>query len=298
MSVGRHVRVTAPAKVNLGLEILGRRRDGYHEIRTIMVMLDLADVLDVAVVAGGRGTTVTGVPGVTQSDNLVVRAAERFAESTGIEAAHAIAVTKRIPSPAGLGGASADAAATLVALNMLHGGPLGAIDMESVSASLGSDVPFFLGAPIAHVSGRGTELMGLPQVHGHLVIAVPRTGMAAKTATLYSLLSAEDFSDGSRTGELVAAIKQGRDIDPELLENAFERPLAALAPDAVGMDDAMREAGCPHVALSGAGPAHYALFDDEQAARTTAMALQARVGPEVTVIVTRFRHEPVAVEPS
>lgn len=292
MTPVHRARILAPAKINLGLEVIRRRNDGYHDIRSILAMVDLADELEI-VISDHPGTRVAGMPDVPAGDNLIVRAADRFTAATGIPAGYDIAVTKHIPSPAGLGGASADAAATLVALNALHGEPLGVHELAAAAAGLGSDVPFFIRSTVAKVSGRGIELVPLPSIDGTMLIAAPKIAMAAKTATLYRMLTPADMTDGSRVEALAGSITAGVPIDPALLGNAFARPLMELVPEVARVKEQMQQAGCPAVALSGAGPAHYALFRDKEQAATAAHRLRDAVGPGVAVHVARFRQHPL-----
>lgn len=291
-------RVLAPAKINLGLEILGRRPDGFHEIRSVLAMVDLVDEITITHVPGRSQPDLRGVPGVAVDDNLIARAVMLFSRFTDTPRGYDIRVVKRIPAPAGLGSASSDAAATLLALNDMHGRPVNFDQMHALAAMLGSDVPFFLGAPVAAVRGRGTDLLPLPTISGHVLIATPRIALDAKTTRLYGLLAPDDFSDGSTIHQLTAAIINGDPIDPACLGNAFERPLRALAPATRILVDQMRLAGCSHVALSGAGPAHYALFHDRASAEWVAATLRSGVGSDVQVHVASFRARPLAAEPA
>jgi 4-diphosphocytidyl-2-C-methyl-D-erythritol kinase len=181
MTGPRHARVLSPAKINLGLEILGRREDGYHEIRSVLAMVDLVDEISISTADDLCSTRLDGVPGVAVENNLILRAVSRFAAFTGVSSAYDIHVHKRIPAAAGLGGASSNAAATILALNAMHGSPIGEPDLHALASELGSDVPFFLGSPVAAVSGRGTDLAPLPALHGVVLIAVPRIDLPGKT---------------------------------------------------------------------------------------------------------------------
>jgi 4-diphosphocytidyl-2-C-methyl-D-erythritol kinase len=295
MTIARRASISAPAKINLGLEILGRRDDGYHEIRSILAMVELADDLEFTR-SEHPGARATGMSDIPAADNLIVRAAESFASAIHSDVGYDIAVTKHIPSPAGLGGASSDAAATLLALNAMHGEPLGQDALMEVASSLGSDVPFFLGSPCAKVSGRGTDLQPLPSLSGSVLIATPIVSVTAKTATLYRMLGPGDMTNGACVEVLSRDIAAGKEIDAGLLANAFARPLQALVPEVALIAEEMRLAGCESVALSGAGPAHYALFADEDSAVSAAKHLQRIVGGDVAVHLTRFRRQPLRAE--
>ena len=162
----RALRVVAPAKVNLFLRVLGRRPDGFHEIETAVLPISLADRLEVIAEAGpdlelslelsGTAELVDGVPG--DRTNLVVRAAAALAERSGVRGSAAIRLEKRVPSAAGLGGGSADAAATLRSLNDLWSCGLDDDALREVAATVGSDVPALLGPGPWLARGRGERV--------------------------------------------------------------------------------------------------------------------------------------------
>jgi 4-diphosphocytidyl-2-C-methyl-D-erythritol kinase len=296
MTGNRSVVVTAPAKINLGLEILGKRDDGYHEIRTIMATIGLVDTLRVTVIPDRQDTRIGGVDGVEPGDNLISKAVAAFADETGMVLGYDIDVDKRIPSPGGLGGASTDAASTLMALNATNGTPLPTERMYALAARIGSDVPFFLGSPLALARGTGTELEPLPSLSGFVVLIVPRIRMAAKTATLYGALEPSDFTDGSRTDVAVRAIHDGRLPDPALLANAFTRPLYVIDPNLASVAGRVLAAGAPHVAVSGAGPGHYVLCPDQVEADDLAETLRAEFDDDTLVTVAPLHAAPTSVQ--
>ena len=296
MSAGTSAHVHSPAKINLGLEITGRRQDGYHEIRSVLAMIDLVDDLWVTLNAGLPNSRVIGIPEVTAEDNLILRAITAFKSRANIKNIYDVCVRKQIPAPSGLGGASSNAAATLLALNVLHGHPLSEDELHFLGAQLGSDVPFFLGSAAASVSGTGTSLTPLPAPCGYVLIVVPSLDLPAKTATLYSMLTPRDFTDGRRAEEIGEHVSRGRAVPAGLLHNAFERPLEIIAPDIRNLVKRMAEAGCPHIALSGAGPAHYTLFSEEGAASEVARLMSGRLKPGERLLTAPFRATPLSVE--
>lgn len=292
----RTVQISAPAKINLGLEILGRRDDGYHEIRSVLAMVDLVDDLTFEIEDASSETIINGVDSVDPSDNLIMIAIRAFSERAGTTSAYSISVNKRIPAPAGLGAASSNAAATLIALNAMHDEPLRPSELQQIAAKIGSDVPFFLGSPTALVSGRGTELTALPAIEGWVLLVVPRLALSGKTVHLYGMLTPGDFTDGVTIQQIAGRISRGEGITPNLLTNTFVRPLREIVPDIVPLADQMLQAGCRHVALSGAGPAQYALFGDKASAEAVAFRLRNAVEHGVLIAVTPFRTSPVTVE--
>ncbi|HWV22794.1 MAG TPA: 4-(cytidine 5'-diphospho)-2-C-methyl-D-erythritol kinase [Thermomicrobiales bacterium] len=278
----RTVRLEAPAKINLGLEILGRRDDGYHEIRSILAMIDLADTLTVTSADKGQPSSIVGMD-LDGEANLIGKAAELLRLDL------AVTIEKRIPMAAGLGGASADAAATLLAGNALTGEPRPPFELCELASSIGSDVPFFLGSPCALASGRGTDLAPLPVPEVWLVLVSPDIAIPGKTARLYGELQPEDFTDGKLIREQAERLRRGAPVAPALLHNAFSDALLRIAPEVADLQRLMRQAGCPFAALSGAGPTHYTIVPSAEQATAIAARLKEHSGPRTKVFVTRFR---------
>ena len=153
------ISLTAPAKINLSLRILGKRSDGFHELETLLAPIGLADTIEVSHGTGHGITLTCNDPELpTDSNNLCVKAAEAFRVATGLDHGIAITLLKRIPHGAGLGGGSSDAAAVLKGLNELFDQPLVNEELHQIAASLGSDVPFFLASGPAWCRGRGEIL--------------------------------------------------------------------------------------------------------------------------------------------
>ena len=268
---GIALKVHAYAKVNLTLEVLGRRTDGYHEVRTVLQTIDLADTLHVTPGDGIRFHSSDS--GLNGPANLVYRAAEALRQETGESRGADIYLEKRIPVGTGLGGGSADAAATLMALSRMWGLGLDNGRLLDIASTLGADVPFLLDGGTALGTGRGDQVAALPPLPPRwMVLACPPDpypgnprNPAPKTARLYSMITQCDYTDGNRTAALVASLHAGGDTEA-LAYNAFER----VAPVAFGglaeTWTVLREAaalyagrqagpGCPH--LSGTGPAIY-----------------------------------------
>lgn len=154
--------ISAPAKINLSLRVLGKREDGFHEIDTIMVKLPgLADQLEFRESADFSFTCDNhSLP--PDEENLVVKAVRAFESATSIPCRHSISLKKLVPHGAGLGGGSSDAAATLSALNQLNGHPLTVADLHELAGSLGSDIPFFLVTGAFRCTGRGEIIQAIP----------------------------------------------------------------------------------------------------------------------------------------
>lgn len=291
-------RLSAPAKVNLTFEALGRRADGYHEVRTVLHAISLADEiafapadeLSLAVEPPEEGAFSSAASAPAGDDNLVLRAARLLRREAGVKAGAAIRLRKRIPVAAGLGGGSSDAAATLRGLRRLWRLDLDADALRELAAQLGSDVPFFVTGGAALAEGRGESLTPLPPAQGSVVVMAPppdgdgvgkaRDGDASrnpvapsdgadvgKTAAMYALLQTEHYSDGRASDELEQRLRAGAPASDwgGALTNAFE----AVAPQAHPLYAAMREAfeaeGLRPL-LCGSGPAMFALAPDAPAA--------------------------------
>ena len=244
----------ARAKINLALHVRGRRADGYHALETVFAFVDLADEV-VVTPADQPGLTLTGpFGGAIQGDNLATAAAECFGRG-----AHHIALDKRIPVAAGLGGGSADAAAVLRALARLHGVALDDPELFRCAEAIGSDVPACLAGVTAFGRGRGELLEPVPGMPGTPVLLVnPRVAMS----------TAEVFRrwDGVDRGPLGA--------DPLLGRNDLEAPARQVAP-VIGEVLALLDAqpGTRLVRMSGSGATCFALFEDAGACSAAAAAM-------------------------
>jgi 4-diphosphocytidyl-2-C-methyl-D-erythritol kinase len=280
--------VLAPAKINLTLEILARRDDGYHNLRSVMVPVGLADELEFEP-AGGFAFACE--PPVPAADNLVVTALGRIGLSG---APIAVTLRKRIPVGAGLGGGSSDAAAVLrAAMSPVLAGA-GAHDWVAVARELGSDVPFFLVDGPALVEGTGERVTAL----GHapawwVVLAVPPVHVA--TGPAYALLARQRAAQpaATRPRSASASLRCGEALQrsdyPTVLAtmtNDFEPIVRDAYPEVDATLRALDAAGAPGRAmLSGSGGACFALFADEAAARAFAQRLQPG---DATVYVVPF----------
>ena len=256
-------KLAAPAKINLTLEVLGKRPDGYHEIKSIVQAIDLADELDFSPAEGLEISA--GLPGWDGGKSLVSKAAKLLRERCGGSGGARVRVTKRIPLMSGLGGDSSDGAAALTGFNRLWGLGLSTPELMEMSAALGSDVPFFFSGGTALIEGRGevvTPLRAFPP--GWVVLLLPPVAAGnGKTARLYGSLKKEDFSDGERTEKFAEALLVGGKIPPDLFGNAFERTASALWPEIEEYRWRFLEAGARRVDLSGAGPALFSLHQNQ-----------------------------------
>ena len=264
--------VSAPAKVNLFLELHTRRPDGFHSLETLLLPVSLFDTLEVRKTSGPAITILCDTPGVpTDATNLVARAAAELARHVGQELGAEVRLTKRIPHAAGLGGGSSDAAAMLVALDAIYQLRTSPELLREIAATVGSDVPAFLVGPAAWCTGRG-EIVSPAPVGGpiHLVIVKPHTGLS--TAAVYGrcTLPASPLSGDEARASLASG--DVRRIAASLF-NRLATPAEMLAPGLVAIREALLTAGACAATVSGSGSAVYAVCADAESARRIASGL-------------------------
>lgn len=250
-------------KINLTLEILGKRADGYHAVRSVMQTVGLADRLEVT--AAEELSLTCSDPALATQANLVYRAARLLHAECGVHAGAALHLEKHIPVAAGLGGGSSDAAGTIISLNRLWNLRLTLRDQQRLAANLGSDVPFFLTGGTALATGRGERITPLPPLPPCWVVLVPLPH-GLSTANVYGAVDPADYSSGVVTADTVAAIQRGTFSPQTSWHNALERPARALAPAIAAAQAALLDAGAPRAHVSGSGPTVFTITQDEVAA--------------------------------
>ncbi len=258
----------SPCKVNLVLNILGRREDGYHELESIMLPVPLTDVLEFRKRPSGIDLTCNHPELPVDRGNLVFRAAERFLAEAGVSDGVEVRLEKRLPLAAGLGGGSANAAVTLRALNELFGKPLEDARLEVLAAGLGSDVPFFLQDGPAWVTGRGERVETLEPFQAlkgsGLVLVHP--GFGVPTAWAYQALAGyPDAMTGQpgRAAEWVATVRSGdRAAACRQLYNSLEAPVLPKYPLLRIVQDFLKAEGALGVLMSGSGSTTFAVTKD------------------------------------
>ncbi|MCC6627455.1 MAG: 4-(cytidine 5'-diphospho)-2-C-methyl-D-erythritol kinase [Chloroflexi bacterium] len=271
-----------PAKINVGLEIVGRRPDGYHELVTIFQAIALADTLTVA--PAGDLSLVCSEPALATDDNLVLRAARLLQAATGVRQGAGLTLTKRIPAAAGLGGGSSDAAGALRLLNELWATRLTTDDLVPLATRLGADVPFFLRGGTALATGIGDRLTALPDgLPLWLVLLMPPVAIEGKTARLYRSLTPADWSDGARTRMQADRLRTGQALDPALIANAFARPLRELFPPLAAAETMLRQVGATTVFPAGSGPTLVALVAGRAVGDAVVECLKQRGHPAQVV---------------
>ena len=259
------IRLKAHAKINLTLEVLGKRDDGYHDIVSVLQTIDLADELRFE--PHPEIVVECDATNIQPEENLALRAALALREALGEERGAKITLTKRIPTAAGLGGGSSDAAATLLGLSRLWEQDMSPSDMGAVARALGSDVSFFLFGGAALVEGRGEIVTPLPELsETWAVLATPPIELPNKTVRLYGALAESAYTFGAATRGLVEALRAGRGLTPDQIFNAFESVAGGIFPGFTEYRESLIDAGAPSVHLAGSGPTLFALAEDAEEA--------------------------------
>jgi len=267
------MRFRAHAKLNLGLQVLGRRPDGYHELRTVLQSISLHDA--VSVTTGGDGVDVAcddaAVP--DGEANICHRAASAFRERAGIADGVSVRIAKRIPAGSGLGGASADAAATLIALSAICGDSGAPEIPDELAPQIGADVPFCLAGGTALAMGIGERIQPLAR-NCALWFVVAKPPREVGTAWAYGLLDETGAGEYDAEQDLLSPLARG---DVELvarsLGNAFWQPVATELPELRAIRERLLAAGALGSTLTGSGSAVYGLFASAADAERAALEL-------------------------
>jgi 4-diphosphocytidyl-2-C-methyl-D-erythritol kinase len=268
------VSVLAPAKINLTLEVLGERPDGYHEIRSLIQTIDLCDRLQFRLSRNIKFHCDS--PSFAWEESLMSRAIALLQQVTGCSKGATIELAKRIPLGSGLGGDSSGAAAILSGLNKLWQLGLSAKELLELAPRLGSDVPFFLYGGTALVEGRGEKITPLPPLPQHWVVLmipdVPR--LPEKTKRLYARLKTNHYTDGQITENFLKALREGGKIKPSLLFNTFENVAYEQFPGLKVYKEHFIKLGAQDVHLAGSGPALFTMLKDKTQAERIYESLQ------------------------
>jgi 4-diphosphocytidyl-2-C-methyl-D-erythritol kinase len=267
------ITLLAPAKINVALAVIGKRDDGYHELRSVVATIDLADRVRVA---PHRRLEVRIAPdvGAPAGEDLASRAVRAMARAAGREPAAFVHIRKRVPVAAGLGGGSSDAGAVLRALASIW--KRDDVDLVAIGATIGSDVPFFAsGARVAFVRGRGERVDPLPDTAAtHVVIVRSHARLATKD--VFDELQAADRGAAGAADVLRDAFSRGT-VTPQLLRDSARNdllgPAVRLCPEIAEARSRAAEHGIT-LALSGSGPTLFAVADDRRDALRVARILR------------------------
>ena len=280
--------VSAYAKINLTLEVLGRRADGYHEVATVFQEIDLKDTLSFE---EHRGISLDyDHPDLESPQNLALEAARLLQEAAGSWKGVAISIKKGIPIAAGLGGGASDAAATLRALNELWGLGLSLDQLLRLASRLGSDTAFFLYGGTALGEGRGERVSPLPPFPPSWVVLFrpPVNVPPSKTERLYASLDPSYFSEGQFTRRVVALLNQGGEPPPSSFFNTFERVSFTAYAGLEVYWQRFYALGADNVHLAGSGPTLFTMVRDKARGEGIYRSLR-RGGLEAYLVQTMAR---------
>lgn len=271
------IKIFAPCKINLCLDVTGKRADGYHNIKSIMQTVSLYDEITVNF-ADEIKLYCSDETLPTDSGNLAYRAAELFFKETGISGGVEISITKNIPVASGLAGGSTDAAGVLKALNELYGSPMSMNLLAEISAVLGADVPFCVKGGTCICEGIG-DIMTPIESRLKFSLVIARGGEGVSTPTAYKTLDAmfgENISrDGGRCSALISALSDG-DLSEALknMYNVFESAVLESHSCASLLKDTLYNNGADFAMMSGSGPAVFGIFTDEEKAKNAVQSLK------------------------
>jgi 4-diphosphocytidyl-2-C-methyl-D-erythritol kinase len=266
--------IKAPAKVNIRLKVIGRRPDGYHELVSIMVPVDLFDILEIRTPFDGQIQITCKDPDVpVDESNLIYRAAWLFMSRTGIDDGALINLNKNIPVAAGLGGGSSNAAATLLALNRIYSSPLSDSDLHALAVKLGADVPFFLNCRPSLARGTGDILEPIPNWPElwYIIIVPP---IKISTSWAYRNLKLELTTD--EYAYIYNLLKKGVYNISHILENDLEKVTSTSFPIINTLKKSLMDAGAEGAIMSGSGPSVFGIFLTHEKAALAKDALFSR----------------------
>lgn len=259
----------APAKLNLFLHVVGKRADGYHLLQTVFVFVDHGDVLRFRIRTDGQIRRINSIEGVTEEQDLVVRAARKLQAHTGSSLGADIELDKRIPLGGGLGGGSSDAATTLLALNHLWNTGLERQELEALGLQLGADVPVFVFGRSAWAEGVGEQLQAVDREDFYALVLTPPAQVPTQEVFAAPDLTRDTnplkMADFSAGGLLNFCARQRNDLESVVLRRSPEvaRHLAALEQ---ASESSLLAPGGRKARMTGSGACVFALFRTESEA--------------------------------
>jgi 4-diphosphocytidyl-2-C-methyl-D-erythritol kinase len=285
--------VFSPAKINLYLRVLGRRPDGYHELETLMLPLGFGDEITLRPQVNGLTLECDNPSLPTDDSNLALCAARRLAERCGVKRGARIALTKRTPLAAGLGGGSSNAAAVLLGLRQLWGLQVDDSILHELAAGMGSDINFFMAGGAAVCRGRGERIEAIPcKLSAPILLVNPGFGISTKWAYENWGKAAVESRLTAHPPEVSLLLRALAEDDlaavSRCLFNSLEAPSIRKFPVLELIKNAMRDDGASGALMSGSGATVFGLFADPKAAEKSALRVREQFGPSMWTKVTRF----------
>jgi 4-diphosphocytidyl-2-C-methyl-D-erythritol kinase len=265
------MEIQSPAKINLFLEVTGKRPDGYHNLSTLMCCIGLYDSISLSF--GGKKTTVNcSHPNVPEDEtNLAFRAARLFFDNANISEGVDIVIDKKIPVGAGLGGGSSNAAAVLKALNIFYDSPLQENVLMETGKSIGADVPFFIYGKPAHATGIGDILTPYPHLAAHPILLI-YPSIPVSTAQVYKKMNLRLTKNKKINTKIDFKLNWGRGAS-KLLYNDLETVAFEICPEIKKAKVALLQSGAMGALMSGSGSAVFGIFENLENAKQALNAL-------------------------
>lgn len=265
----------APAKLNLHLQVGGRCSDGFHEIKSLFIMVDLYDEISTRSLKTGNNCRITGSFNCDVENNLIYKAWDGFCQKAGRRFGVEFIVEKKIPSFAGLGGGSSDAAAALKSMNMLFN-VFSEVELAVIAAQTGSDVPFFLSFPAALIGGRGEQIKRLNNAR-ELYFVLINPGVDISTADAYGWIDSCGYRDTVfLSDELISGVYNGSLSGYRMFINDFADVLEARFDIFSAMIDELYKSGAVYSNVTGSGSAVFGMFESLKEAETAENKLKNR----------------------
>lgn len=285
------MRLRALAKINLGLDVLGRREDGYHELRMIMQTINMYDQLDMEISEEPGIRITTNLPYVpVNQNNLVYRAANMLLEEFQIKEGLTVDLQKMIPVAAGMAGGSSDAAVAMIGVNRLFQLGLSVKDLMERGVKIGADVPYCLLRGTALAEGIGDKLRALPACPDCYVL-IGKPGISVSTKFVYENLHANELKSHPRIDEMLDAIQWHNLYKmADLMENVLETVTIPQYPIIEEIKNHMKEHGALNAMMSGSGPTVFGLFDDKTLAEQACEALRESRLARTVFLTTVFNN--------
>lgn len=277
---GSTLSLPAFAKINLGLRVVGKRSDDYHELETVFQTISLHDTITLTVTDSPQINLLCDDPALpTDAGNLVYQAARTLQSRLAPGRGARIRLEKRIPSQAGLGGGSSDAAVTLVGLASLWQARAKLEDLSEVARSLGADVPFFFFGGTARGTGTGDEITPLHDITDRFLLVL-KPNASVSTSEAYKALKAPSLTTAGAKTILSSSEPSGicNSFDSETLRNDFERVVFEIEPEIGRAKVALMKAGAQAALLAGSGAAVFGIFDSADAQERAIQAIELESG--------------------
>ncbi|MGL4362351.1 MAG: 4-(cytidine 5'-diphospho)-2-C-methyl-D-erythritol kinase [Cellulosilyticaceae bacterium] len=283
------ITLKARGKINLTLDVIGKRPNGYHDLRMIMQTINLFDTIHIQKTKTPGIKIYNNIAWLPKDDrNITYKAAQLFLETLGIESGLVISITKRIPVAAGLAGGSSDAAAVLIGLNKMFKAHLSRKKLMEMGLHLGADVPFCIMRGTVLAEGIGEKLTPLRQFpYTHILLAKPN--ISVSTASVYKALNVNDIKIHPKTDEIIAAIQsQRRSFVVENMANVLEEVTIPMHPEIDQIKEDMKKFGAVGSMMSGSGPTVFGVFANKEKAYEAAEYFKNTCGLREVHVTSTF----------